>query len=266
VTLAETQALFHRLLTQGPEADPAGLEACFAGTPELPAAERVGIYAGMFRWRQVEALGEEFPRLAALLGPERFPSLCHAYLEEHPSAHHDIGKLGRRLADFLSRHPDPERPDLASLAELEWARSEAFGAAEAGAEGAGALAGLAPGAFAGARLRLAPSLRLLALDWDAAALWRALEPGPSGSPGPEPGPPLPGPAAVAVWRSGHEVVHAPIDPAEAGALRAALAGEPLGAVCAAFEGLEDPAASAHAALASWLAEGWVAGVEPPGAA
>lgn len=260
MTLAETQALFDDLVRRGPEADPAGLEACFSGTAELPAAARVGIYAGMFLWRQVDALREQFPRLAGFLGQERFVALCRAYLQAHPSEHHDIGQLGRKLAAFLRAMPDTGRPDLSALAELEWTRSLAFWAAEAEAVGPESFAALSPEAFAAARLRLAPSLHLLLQDPGAAALWSALEAGE------EPAPPLAGPAAVAVWRSGHRVLHATLGADEARALAAARAGEPVARICAAFAGSPEPAAAAHAALSSWLEEGWVSRVEagPPG--
>jgi hypothetical protein len=254
VTLAETQALFHEVLTGGPDASPARLEACFAGTAELPAADRLAIYAGMFLSRQVEALRQELPRLAAFLGEERFGGLCQDYLRQHPSEHHDIGQLGRHLAAFLRRHPDPSRPDLADLAELELARDAVFLEAPAAAVGPEALAALPEGSFLEARLRFVPALRLLAQDHDVAALWRSLERGE------EPGPPKAGPAAVAVWRTGFDVFHAALDPAEAAALASALAGEPLSRVCAAFGEGESAAAAAFAALSSWLEEGWVAGV------
>ncbi len=256
MTLAESQALFHALLEGGPAADPERLEACFAGTPELPAAERVGIYAGMFLSRQVDALRASFPRLAALLGEERFEALCGDYLAAHPSEHHDIGRLGRRLPAFLRLHPDPGRPELPDLAELERARDEVFFEAEAAPAPREALAALPPEAFAAARLRMVPALRLLALAHDAAAAWR----GPEGDGSP---PARAGPVALAVWRTGFEVVHGPLDADEGAALASALAGEPLAAVCAAFEGRDDPGGAAASALASWLAEGWIAAVEPP---
>lgn len=258
MTLAETQALFHRLLARGPGSDPERLLCCFAGTEALPAPERVGIYADMFLWRQVEALREELPRLAGLLGEEPFLALCRAYLDEHPSEHHDIGRLGRRMADFLARRPGG-RPDLAALAELEWARSEAFFAPAAGSAGPEAFAAVPAADFPRARLRLSPSVRLLRQDWDGAALWRALEAGE------EAGPPAPGPAAALVWRPAFQVLHASVGLDEAAALEAALAGEPLAMVCAAFERTEDPGAAAHAALSSWIEEGLVSAVEPPGA-
>ena len=69
---------------------------------------------------------------------------------------------------------------------------------------------------------------------------------------------------LAVWRAGHEVFHAPLGEAEARGLGLALEGASLGQVCAAFSAEEDPAAAAFAALASWLDEGWVAGLEEGG--
>ena len=259
MTLAETQALFHALVTRGPEADPAGLDACFAGTPDLSAPERVGIYANMFLWRQIEALREGFPKLAALLGDERFCALCRDYVREHPSEHHDIGKLGRALPAFLGRHPAPERPDLADLAALEWARCEVFLAAPDRPIGRQDLRAVPSAVFPRARLRLVPALRLLALRHRVAGLWRRLEEGQ------EPGPVEPGPAALAVWRSGDQILHSSLEIDEAAALEAARSGGPLDRVCASFARRRDPAASAFAALASWLDEGWVAAVVTAGA-
>jgi hypothetical protein len=260
VTLAETQALFHALVTRGPQADPAGLEACFSGNAELAAPERVGIYANMFLWRQVEALRADFPRLATCLGDERFYALCRDYVREHPSEHHDIGRLGRSLPAFLRRHPAPERPDLADLAALEWARREVFLAAPAEPIGRQDLRAVPADLFPKASLRLIPALRLLVLDHAAAALWRRLEARE------EAGPVEPGPVAMAVWRSGDEVCHAALDPDEALALEAALSGKPLSRVCEPFARRRDPASSAFAALASWLDEGWVAAVVTAAAA
>jgi hypothetical protein len=258
VTLAETQALFHEVVTGSGPVAPERIDACFAGTPDLPARERVAIYAGMYVSRIVEALRETFPNLARQLGDERFAALAEDYVRRNPSEHHDIGRVGGRLAAFLRRHPDPGRPDLADLAELEWARQEVFFAARVEPAGPEPFAGLDPQAFARTGLALSPALRLLVLGHAAAPLWRRLEDGE------RPDPPAPGPAAVAVWRSGFEVFHAPLEPDEAAALEAAARGDDLARICAAFAGREDPAAAAHAALASWMKEGWIVGRREPG--
>jgi len=137
VTLAETQALFHGLVTGDSPPDGTALERCFRGTDELPAAERVAIYRNMYLDRLVDALRETFPNLARFLGAERFAALGQAYLAEHPSEHHDVGRIGRRLAAFLREYPDPERPDLAALAELEWTRNVSFFAPDTRSDGSG---------------------------------------------------------------------------------------------------------------------------------
>jgi hypothetical protein len=212
VNLAETQKLFWEAL-RGESRD---VEACFLGTPDLGAAERVRIYSDMFVWRQVDALREDFPEVAARLGEDRFFRLARAYVLAHPSEHPDLGRLGRHFAAFC-----PE--DLRDLAAVEWARSEVF--LEADRAPLETLA-LDPDRFAQARLRLIAALRL------------------SGN--------------TAVWRAGFEVFDVQLEAVEAQALRLALEGEPLGEICGAFG---EPAL-AFEALQSWLAEGWIAAVEP----
>lgn len=256
MTLAETQALFHEILTGAEPVAPERIQACFAGTPGHPAADRVAIYAGMYLWRLVEALRQTFPQLVRYLGDERFAALAEAYLRRNPSEHHDLGQVGRRLAAFLREHPTPERPDLADLAELEWARHRVFFAPPAEPVGPEAFAGLDPESFSRTGLVLSPALQLLVLDHAAAALWRRLE---DGEP---PGAPSPGASAVAVWRNGLDVFHAPLALDEAVALQAAMSGDSLAEICAAFAERQEPEAAAHAALASWLKEGWIVAAAP----
>jgi len=254
MTLAETQALFHEAITSAAPPGPERLRACFAGSPGLPAEDRVAIYAGMYLARLEDGLRQTFPALARQLGDQELGALAGDYLRRHPSHHHDIGQVGRRLGPFLRRHPDPARPDLADLAALEWARQAAFFAPDRTAAGPELFAALAPGDFAAAVLRLHPALRRLELPYDPAPLWRSLQDEVA------PGPPVAGPATVAIWRRGFEVAHATLAGDEAEALRRAAAGAPLAEVCAAFAEAPDPAAAAHRALASWLAEGWIAGL------
>jgi hypothetical protein len=257
VTLAEAQALFHRQVTGAADPDACSLDAFFQGSDELPAADRLAIYRNMYTARLLDALRETFPNLARLLGDDRFAALGEDYLARHPSEHHDVGRIGRRLPAFLRAYPDSERRDLADLAELEWARNEVFFAPESEAVGAEVLATLAAEAVGGARLRMSPSVRVLSLGHDAAAVWRRLE---SGKP---PGSPVPGPSAAAVWRREFDVFHCALPLHEAAALRAALDGGTLEAICAPFAERPDPAAEAHAAISSWFEERWVASVVAP---
>lgn len=254
MTLAETQALFHGLVTAELPLDRAALERAFLGTDELPATDRVAIYRNTYVGRLADALREIFPNLARFLGEERFARLGESYVAEYPSEHHDVGRIGRRLAEFLREYPDPDRPDLADLAEIEWTRNEVFFAPDSPVVGPDALAAAGPDGATRARLRLSDSLRVIEQASDAAALWKRME---SGGPA---DPPAPGPVAVVVWRRGFEVFHCAVPMEEATALRTAMDGETLNSICATFGDRQDPAADAHAALASWFNEGWIAEV------
>ena len=98
-----------------------------------------------------------------------------------------------------------------------------------------------------------PSLRLLtlpqgALEVAGGAALGALSPGRV--------------QPVAVWRKGFEVREAPLGPAEAEALRRALAGSEVAAVCEAFADCAEPGPAAIAALVEWVGDGWICGANP----
>ena len=234
MNLAETQELFWELL-QGRERP---LDA-FVGSADLPAEERVAIYARMFLHRQIDALREMFPKVVAALGDEAFFEVAARYVRQNPSEHPDLGQLGRKLAAFL------DRPDLRDLARLEWARGEVFEAPPAESLIPEVFTSLAqdPVEFMHYRVRLIPALRLLELDHDVAPLWDETAASAEQRP-----------TRWVVWRSGFDVFHVAVDPDESRAVRLALAGAPLADVCAA---LDDPQRATEA-LQSWLAEGWIA--------
>jgi hypothetical protein len=212
MNLAETQKLFWNAL----RGDVEGLDACFAGTPQLPAGERVGIYAQMYVFRQVDALREDFPLLVKKLGDEAFFQLAEKYVLAHPSEDPDLGRLGRRFAGFC-----PE--ELRELAALEWARSEVFVEADAASISPEQFAAAVDeDAFAHARVKIIPALRLI--------------------------------GATVVWRAGFEVFDVELAPEEAKALRLALDGEPLGEICGAFGESQAAFAALQSWLAEgWIA-------------
>ncbi len=260
--LSDAQRLFYDVLRG--TLPPAGTEvdAVFVGSEALPAAERLLVYRRMYIHRQRDALAEDFPKTAALLGHDGFDALFSAYLREHPSDNPDLGRFGRRLPDFLRTPParacSSERPDLPDMAALEWVRAEVFDEAPSDTAQAADLQALGPERFALARLRLIPALRRLSLAFDVAEHWRRLEAGEA------PGPPIPGPVAMVVWRQGFDVYHSVVTADEATALSCAAEGRPLGEICAAFSRRPSPAEAAFGALTSWLADRWVAAVTMDG--
>lgn len=255
MTLDETQQLFVTALTTPEAVTAAQLEATFLPSASMRPAERVQVYASMFLWRQVDALREDFPRTADALGEQAFVEACRAYVKNVPSTDPDLGVRGRQFATFLEANPQLlSRPDVADLAQLEWARAEVFYEAAATAVDAGALASLTGDDLVSARLAMLPSLRCLTLNFEVAPLWRALE---AGTEAPAPSQKL---STVAVWRPAFDVVHGELEIDEASALTAVLGGATVGDALEAFASREEPAEAALGALQSWFAEGWVVGV------
>jgi hypothetical protein len=236
-----TRLFWHAM--RAPQVDGDELVATFRGDDRLGAVDRVGIYRGMYWARQIEALGEDFPRLRAALGEQAFAATARAYLERHPSRAPRIEELGRDLAGFLAEDPEVSRRPLAALAAFEWAGSEALLAPDPPAV-IHALGGEA-GGIGALCLRFVPALRLLDLPEDP-----LVEP----------------PRArgrFAIWRQGFHVHHRALDDDELGAALDAQAGAPLAAVCARFDGAPDPALRAASVLRRWLRDGWIAAACPP---
>lgn len=254
MTLAEAQDLFAALVTGDGPVDPAERDALLAGDAELSASDRAHIYSDMYLFRLAAALREDYPLLARLLGDEEFFSLGAAYARAHPSRHPSLARLGADLRSSL-RERAGYRADLADLAALEWARAEAFVAADEQPLGEEALRSLGEDA-AGARLSLVPCVRLLSLQNDVAGLWADLEASRA------PQPPRPGPSSLVVWRKGFEVFHAAVSAEELSALSAVQGGATLGEAFEAFAALPDPTGAALDALASWIGEGLLARIDP----
>jgi hypothetical protein len=235
--------VFERVIGQGP-------------TPEGLDDWRLHVYAGMYEARTHDALIEDFSNTAKLIG-EGFPALVKQYVAELPSTHHSLARLGHGFAQWLRQHPQ-SRPDLADLAELEWARSEAFVAIDVAPESPESVQQLGPHRFTQAWMQFVPSLRLLTLLHDVLPLWKALETGESALE------PAPATTHVLVWRKEHQVFHVAIAEDEAEAVKAAQARENVAQICERFAGRGDDAAhAAFQAIGSWLNEGMVGAIREP---
>ncbi len=247
------QRLFYQLAARAPGNEAIDPAALLAGTPALDATARVKIYADMFIWRQIDALRDDFPKLALLLGDGPFYALGEEYLKTHPSRQASLSELGREVPAFLrSWSGEGARADLVDLAALEWARAKVFEEANVEPAPPEQLRAIGADELPQVRLRFVPALRVLELGYDLSALWED---------GVQPGPPSPRHHSVAVWRKGFEVSHAPIDDDEAQALTLARSGEPLGVVCETFAERPDAVEAAFRAISSWFAEGWIRGEE-----
>jgi hypothetical protein len=256
VTLAELQALLHGRITGTEDGRSAELNREVVSRGPLGAEERVEIYARMYLHRLADAVAEDIPLTARVLGHEAMVERMRAYLLAHPSRAPDIGQVGRNFGPWL-RQAEGIRADLPDLAILERARSEVRTALDVQIAQAEALQTLPPDRLPAARFVFVPGLRLVRLQHDVRALWDALDAEQ------DPADPSPGAVAFAVWRQEFKVFHTRLSPGEARALAVARDGGTLEDVCGAFAGEPDPAQLAFSAVLSWFADRWVSGVGAP---
>jgi hypothetical protein len=229
------------------------------GTERVPIATRLGIYGEAYRLRLVEALQANYPALAKLLEGEGFATLGTAYVRANDSRFASIRYYGAGLADFLATRPEyAEAPLLAELARWEWTMTEVFDAADAEPLRAEALQQIQPRQWAELRLDVHPSVRQLALSWNAPQIWKALTEGverPQASLHADP-------VAWVLWRQELKTYFRSLEAGEAEALRMARAGAGFGEICAGLarhHGEEETPARAAAFLRQWIASGMVTG-------
>jgi hypothetical protein len=95
----------------------------------LTPLERLEIYSRSYWFRVIDCLYDDFPGLAAALGPRAFDKLVRAYLADRPSQSFTLRNLGEGLEAWLRRHAEYAGKyfDLAiDMIRLEWAHIEAF--------------------------------------------------------------------------------------------------------------------------------------------
>jgi len=95
----------------------------------LTSFERLEIYNRQYWLRLLSSMIEDFPGLRAVLGGQRFESMCKAYLTECPSRSFTLRNLGARLETWLRQNPRwirDKRVLALDMVRLEWADIEAF--------------------------------------------------------------------------------------------------------------------------------------------
>ncbi len=200
----------------------------FAGDARMSAEDRLDAYANMYFFRLRDVLAEDYERMAAALGEARWHNLVTDYLLVHPPTKWSLRWAGEALPGFLRGHAyGAERPWLADVAALEWARSEAFQAVDVVPLCPEALAAVPPEAWPELRFDVLPGTAVVESRWDLAAWWSAAV-----------GDAAEAPSAVergqvlVVWRDAEDDVrHEALAADEVEAVRRLFAGAPFTDVC-----------------------------------
>jgi hypothetical protein len=233
--------------------------------PKLDESGRLEIYRYAYRARLVECLADDYPALQFALGAEPFESLCHEYIQRHPSSAPSLNFFGRHLAGFcrseassLDRaEPSPDafalRDFAADLAALEWALVEVLHARVADALSSEALAAIPVESWPAARLPPSPAVRVIRSAYPVNSFFQAFKTGEE--------PALPAAkqaSATAVYRTDMTLWRMALTPAMTALLEGLFRGETLGEALGKLEeGLsEDEAAEAERSVMVWFRE-WV---------
>ncbi len=234
------------------------------------SAGRLSIYRNNVMGSLASVLAAGFPATQARLGEALFKQAARRFVIDSPPTQAHLLAYGAGFGDWLAAQPPviSTAADAPDLARLEWARLEAYHAADVDALAPGALAALPPDQVPQVVLIPHPATRLVQSAHTVDTLWRQLRQAAAGDGAAQelsmPAP-LEAQELILVLRPALSVQTRVLDPVTAALWDGCGQGQPLGQI---FEGLIATAgvAAAQQRLAALLAFGAFAGYRtgPPG--
>lgn len=202
--------------------DQASLANWVSGNGLAPRA-RLQIYRNLVVNNLTGALRTAYPAVEKLVGEDFFDAAAARYIRDFPSRSGNLQDYGAAFAAFLAQMPEAQGlAYLADIARLEWARQQAFLAADAAAPALPALSAMTASEIGRLRFTLHPSLRLVISQhaiWD---IWMFCQ-----DDTPEGLKLSSGGQAVALWRDGPRLSMQSLNVGHAQWLATLLAGRSL---------------------------------------
>lgn len=208
--------------------DAGSMHKHLADTPGLERDARLDIYYQAYRLRLRDALSEAYSKTHAYLGDDMFYQACAAYIAAHPSHFRNLRWFGDKFATLLCTQ-FPDHPQVAELAQFEWALGYAFDAEDHPILGLPDLATVSDWETVG--LRTSSSLQFISMRWNSVAIWLALSEDQT-PPEPEPEPEHTELATTwIVWRKQLQACFRSLSTEEAQALQGLSLGQRFADVC-----------------------------------
>lgn len=249
------RALTRAFTSGSPLPDDAALAAVcrehVAGNDRLTPAEQADIYRRQFWLRHTDALLEDYPGLARVLGEDGFDAFARAYLAAHPPSSFTLRDLGAEVARFAAVYdgfPEDRRELARDLARYEHALVELFDGAAPPPLDPAKVTGMPDEAWSTARIVLHPLLVLMRLGYPVHLFRSELRQGK------EPALPAPRPVHLAVHRVDLTIRYEELEPPAFALLEALGRGVPLVPACEAVATELDEAAAAalSARVGDWF--------------
>jgi hypothetical protein len=166
------QQEFAAALLQPDRACPTGLKTWNRSDP----SRRFDVYRNNVASSLIDALADTFAVVQALVGEEFFRAMARVFVLDSPPTSPLLVRFGEAYPDFIAGFaPAQSLPYLADLARLEWARVQAYHAADAPTITHDALAQAMrqPERVSDSVVNLHPSLQLLRSGYAVVSLWAA---------------------------------------------------------------------------------------------
>ncbi len=216
----------------------------------IPAEKRLGVHVNNVFGLLGTALEVAFPVVCQLVGTPFFRMAAQAFVTRHPPSVPHLAVYGGRFSDFLADFPPAAGvPYLPCVARLEWARIEAYFAADRAPLDPARLTELPAATYPELVFQLHPSLRLVRSPWPIFLLWQAHQQTPV--------PPVDttsGGETVLVWRPDLEVMLTRMSAGDAALIAAIAQGATLADAATAAAAVE-PEFDLQAALIGHLERG-----------
>jgi len=229
-------------------------------TPALSAKGRLDIYATAYKLRLKEAITTDYAKLHSYLGDEQFDTVMERYIDKYPSHITNLRYYSINMPILLREEPPfNQMPVLAELATIEAAFADSFDAEDHSFVTINNLAELAPEAWTTLQLKFQKSVQVLAIEYNAFAIWQAL----SSEETPPEANKLNPVVSWVLWRKADLVSHyRALDAAEFAALELAMQGENFSVICERlldFFSEEETPMKAVGYLQSWIQEEMLSG-------
>ena len=165
-----SQTQFAEALLDPAHPMPAGL----VGPDGLPDAKRFSVYRNTVNSSLIRVLEAAFPAVQKLVGPAFFSAMALVYLRQAPPTDRRLMLYGESFAEFLAGFaPVAHLGYLPDVARLEQVLRQSYHAADASPLPGETLGSMGEDQLLQARIRLAPSLRVLVSNWPVHAIWHA---------------------------------------------------------------------------------------------
>lgn len=190
----------------------------------LSAAERIGVYAGMYFGRLVDCLRNDYPVLLKILGEDAFEDLARDFVIKYPSRSFTLNKLGAKMPAYILKAipVKQNRAFLFDVAQVERAIEEVFDAPEEKPLNMDSLLSIKPEKWLAMTLQVSQALRLFACKYPVNDFIEAAKTGDT------PEIPKRGKSWLAVYRNNYSVWRLNIDHWQYEMLNALQRGDTLG--------------------------------------